>query len=216
MKKVLLTIMWIIIFIGVSSLAINLYICSSTKNQIISIDELNNDYDAILVLGCKVDGNRPSLMLSRRLEKAIDVYNSLNSKFLLSGDHGKKEYDELNVMNDYLKTYSISSDDIFLDHAGFSTYDSIYRAKNIFGVKKIVIITQNYHLYRSLYLANKLGIEAYGVSADDIPYKSIMIKNEIREYLARTKDFFKGIVQPQSKYLGELIDIHGSGTVTLD
>ena len=83
----------------------------------------------------------------------------------MSGDHGRVSYDEVNTMKDYAINDGIPSDDIFMDHAGFSTYDSMYRAKEIFGVKKIVIVSQKYHLTRALYIAKKLGIEAYGVSA---------------------------------------------------
>ena len=104
-------------------------------------------------------------------------------------------------MRDYLLDYNIKEEDIFLDHAGFSTYDSIYRAKYIFDVKKIIIITQKYHMYRALYLANKLDIEAVGIEANDIPQKGVMIKNRIREVLSRDKSFIYGLIKPKSKYL---------------
>ena len=107
-----------------------------------------------------------------------------------------------------------SSKDIFLDHAGVNTYDSLYRAKYIFEAKKIVIVTQKYHMYRALYLANKLDLDAVGIVADDIPQKMIMLKNEIREILSRDKNFFKGIIKPKSKYLGEIIPLNQDGIVT--
>ena len=137
----------------------------------------------------------------------VDVYNLLHKKIILSGDHGKKNYDEVNVMRNYILD-DVDSNDIFLDHAGFSTYDSIYRAKYIFNAKKIAIVTQKYHMYRALYLANKLDIEAIGIVAEDIPQKIIMFKNEIREILSRDKNFFQGIFKPQSKYLGETISLY--------
>ena len=186
---------------------------SSTKSRIVSIDSLNDDYDAILILGCRVNGNSPSLMLARRLDKGIDVYNKLHTKVLLTGDHGNNDYDEVNVMRDYIID-NVESKDIFLDHAGFNTYDSLYRAKYIFEAKRIVIVTQEYHMYRALFLANQLDLDAVGVVADDIPQKGIMLKNEIREIFSRDKNFIKGIFKPKGKYLGEIIPLNQDGIVT--
>ena len=215
MKKKILLIIFIITIIGLLATAfVNIHMINTTKNQIVHLDSIKDTpFDAILVLGCKVENNYPSMMLTNRLEKAMETYQKLNTKLLLSGDHGTKEYDEVEVMKNYLLDSKINIKDIFLDHAGFNTYDSIYRAKYIFGAKKIVIVTQKYHLYRALYLANQLGIEAYGIEADDIPYRSIMIKNEIREILARDKNFIKAIFKPQSKYLGEKISLLEDGNV---
>ncbi len=215
MKKKILLIIFIITIIGLLVTAfVNIHMINTTKNQIVHLDSIKDtSFDAILVLGCKVENNYPSMMLTNRLEKAMETYQKLNTKLLLSGDHGTKEYDEVEVMKNYLLDSKINIKDIFLDHAGFNTYDSIYRAKYIFGAKKIVIVTQKYHLYRALYLANQLGIEAYGIEADDIPYRSIMIKNEIREILARDKNFIKAIFKPQSKYLGEKISLLEDGNV---
>ncbi len=213
-KKIILIISSIILFVCILTLFINLYMINSTKNKIVDINSLNNDYDAIIVLGCRVNGDSPSLMLVKRLDKGIDVYNKINTKIILTGDHGKNSYDEVNVMRDYLLSSNINSRDIFMDHAGFNTYDSIYRAKYIFEAKKVVIVTQEYHMYRALYLADKLDLDAVGVVADDIPYKSIMLKNEIREILSRDKNFFKGIFKPQSKYLGEIIPLTNDGSIT--
>lgn len=213
-KKIGKLLILIIVLVTLMTLCINLYMINSTSNQIVNIDKLDNEYDAILVLGCKVDGNTPSLMLSRRLEKAKEVYNKLGTKLLLTGDHGKNNYDEVNVMKDYLLDYNIDSKDIFLDHAGFNTYDSLYRAKYVFEAKKIVIVTQRYHMYRALYLANRLDLEAVGVVADDIPQKMIMVKNKIREILSRDKNFFVGLIKPESKYVGEVISLDQDGVVT--
>lgn len=214
MKKIVLIIISIIILIiSLLTLFINLRMINSTKDQIVDINSLKGDFDAIIVLGCKVNDNVPSLMLARRLEKGIDVYNKLNTKIILTGDHGRNEYDEVNVMRDYILD-SIPSKDIFLDHAGFNTYDSIYRAKYVFEAKKVVIVTQKYHMYRALYLANSLDLDAVGVVADDIPQKIIMLKNEIREILSRDKNYFLGIFKPKSKYLGEIIPLNQDGIVT--
>ena len=218
MKRLFLFLLLVTIIGIISTIFINIYMINSTKNQIIKIDKLsdNLEVDAILILGCKAYEDRPSLMLAKRLERGIDIYNKLHTKILLSGDHGRKEYDEVDVMTDYIIDSKISSNDIFQDHAGFNTYDSIYRAKYIFDIKKMIIVTQEYHMYRALYLANKLEIDAIGVVADDIPQKGVMLKNEIREILSRDKNFFKGIIKPKSKYLGEKISIKGVSNVELN
>ena len=209
-KKIIITLFVFIIVIIGSTFIINLHMINSSKDRIIDNPNIDN-VDAILVLGCKAYQDHPSLMLEERLLKAIDVYNETNYKLLLSGDHGTYEYDEINVMANYMIDNDIPKEDIFVDHAGFNTYDSIYRAKYVFGAKKVLIITQEYHMYRALYLAEKLGLEAYGIVANDIPYKGIMLKNQIREILSRDKNFFKAIIKPESKYLGEMIDLKGNG-----
>ena len=102
-----------------------------------------------------------------------------------------------------------------MDHAGFSTYESIYRAKDIFEAKKVVIVTQEYHLYRALYIANQLGLEAYGVGADPRQYVGATYR-ELREILARDKDFIKCIFKPEPTYLGDTIPVSGNGDITND
>ena len=211
-KKIFITLLVLLSFIIVGTIYINLHMINSTKNKIVANKKIDN-IDAILVLGCKAYSDRPSLMLEQRLLKAIDVYKEFNTKLLLSGDHGQKDYDEIAVMANYLLNKNIPHEDIFVDHAGFNTYDSIYRAKYIFNAKKIVIVTQRYHMYRALYIAQKLDIDAVGIVADDIPYKTIMIKNEIREIFSRDKNFFKVIIKPQSKYLGDSIDLNGNSNI---
>lgn len=213
-KKIIITLVSIILILSLLTLFINLHMINSTKDQIVDINSLKGEFDAIIVLGCKVNGPDPSLMLASRLEKGKEVYNKLGTKLLLTGDHGKNYYDEVNVMRDYLLDYNIDSKDIFLDHAGFNTYDSIYRAKYIFEAKRVVIVTQKYHMYRALYLANSLDLEAVGVIADDIPQKGIMLKNEIREILSRDKNYFLGLFKPKSRYLGEVIPLNQDGIVT--
>ena len=126
-----------------------------------------------------------------------------------------KNYDEVNVMKDYLISRKIPSSDIFMDHAGISTYDSIYRAKHIFKAKKIIIVTQKYHLYRALYIAKTLNIEAYGVASNPRIYAN-QLPRDIREFLARTKDFIKVHLKLKSKYLGEEILLTENGNITND
>ena len=172
--------------------------------------------DCILILGAGVRNNAPSPMLEDRLQKGIELYNkNISNKIIMSGDHGREEYDEVNIMKDFAIDKGVKSEDIFMDHAGFSTYESIYRAKEIFEAKKIIIVTQSYHLYRALYIANSLGIEAYGVSADLRTYTN-QLSREIREIVARDKDFIKCIYKPKPTYLGDTIPVSGNGDITND
>lgn len=216
MKKTFKIILMVAIIFVITTIFINVYMIESTKNNIIDVNdiELIENIDAVVVLGCKAYAEGPSLMLKKRLDKTIELYNKVNNKIILTGDHGTKEYDEVNVMKNYVLENKIPRQDVFLDHAGFNTYDSLYRVKEVFNARKIVVITQKYHLYRALYIAKHLGIEAYGIIADDIPYKGIMIKNEIREILSRDKNFFKVILKPKSKYLGDKINLDGDANIT--
>ncbi len=222
-KKLLLIISIVILSIVVLCttivLTINGIVKVKTKDKIIESEEASklSNIDCILVLGCGVRANgEPSHMLEDRLLCGIDLYNKkVSPKMLMSGDHGQPEYDEVNTMKNFAISKGVPSADIFMDHAGFSTYESIYRAKEIFGAKKVVIITQKYHLYRALYIAEKLGVEAYGVSSDYRSYVGQSIR-DIREILARNKDFFTLIVKPEPTYLGDKISVNGNGDVTND
>lgn len=206
--------------LGVSLvLCINGYILRSTADQLLTPDEAAQlqDVDCILVLGCYVHENgQPSAMLADRLQTAVSLYqNSDIPKLLMSGDHGQKHYDEVNAMKQYALDADIPSSDVFMDHAGFSTYESIYRARDIFLTKKIVIVTQKYHLHRALHIANALGLEAYGVSADSHSYSGQFYR-EVREVLARSKDFVISVFQPEPTYLGDVIPAYGDGDLTND
>lgn len=199
--------------------AINARVIKSARGRI--IDEQTAaclyDFDCIIVLGCQVrsDG-APSHMLEDRLKRGVALYElGAAPKLLMSGDHGTEEYDEVDAMKRYAVDAGIPSVDVFMDHAGFSTYETIYRAKEIFGADKVIIVTQEYHLYRALYIAKQLGIKAYGVPADYRQYSG-QLSRDVREILARVKDFGMGILQPEPTYLGPAIPISGSGDLTND
>lgn len=218
MKKIIISGLIIIILIFSTILSINIYMKYSTKKLILNEDEYLkiNNIDCILVLGAGVRNNTPSPMLKDRLDVAIELYKKkIAPKIIMSGDHGRKNYDEVNIMKEYAIKEGVPSENIFMDHAGFSTYESIYRVKNIFKAKKIVVVTQKYHLYRSLYIAKKLGIKAYGISSDERIYVG-QFKRDIREIIARNKDFIKCIFKPKSKYLGNTIPVSGNGDITND
>ena len=218
MKKLLKYGIIVIIIIALIVLGINLYVRISTNKQIIKENDYTelSDVDCIIILGAGIWGDKPSPMLEDRLLEGIKLYqNGASDKIIMSGDHGRKEYDEVSIMKNYAIEKGIPSENIFMDHAGFSTYESIYRAKDIFQAKKIVIVTQKYHLYRALYIANQLGLEAYGVGADPRQYVGATYR-ELREILARDKDFIKCIFKPEPTYLGDTIPVSGNGDITND
>lgn len=207
----------IIVFVfALVILFINFYVVSSTKSSFVTDYKNLGDVDCIIILGAGVRDGNPSPMLEDRLLKGIELYKNLVSgKIIMSGDHGRKDYDEVNVMKSYAIENGINSSDIFMDHAGFSTYETMYRAKEVFKAKKVVIVTQQYHLYRALYIAKKLGLEAYGVNSDQRRYAGQFYR-DIREVLARNKDFVKCIFKPFPTYMGDEIPVSGNGDVTND
>lgn len=222
-KKRLKKIMIIAITLGVIGCAyvfgVNAYMKHTVSNHIVASKEAValEDIDCILVLGCKVwDNGTPSAMLGDRLERGVELYRlGVAPKLLMSGDHGQVEYDEVNAMKEYAKEQGIASEDIFMDHAGFSTYETVYRAKEIFEADNIIIVSQKYHLYRALYIAEKLDVKAVGVSADLRTYSGQKMR-DLREILARDKDFFNCIIKPEPTYLGEKIPVSGNGNLTND
>lgn len=212
---IILLIFTIICLSGV--LGIDYYVKASAADKILSAQEAAQltDVDCILILGCGVyEDGVPSPMLEDRLLQGCELYElGAAPKIIMSGDHGEEDYDEVGVMKNFAIERGIPSEDIFMDHAGFSTYESAYRAKKIFEADKIIIVTQKYHLYRAIYTANALGIEAYGVGSDPREYAGQAYR-DIREILARNKDFFTAIFKPEPTFLGEAIPVNGNGDVT--
>ena len=202
---------------AVAVLVINLRVKSYVKDRIVTVEDLpDKKFDCILVLGAGLTNKTtPSPMLEDRILKGIELYkNGASPRLLMSGDHGRNNHDEVGVMRDYAIGKGVSGGDIFMDHAGFSTYESIYRAEYIFDVKTVVIVTQAFHLERAVYIAKQLGLDAYGVSADLRDYGSILY-NQARDVLARVKDFFMVIFRPEPTYLGDKISLKENGEVTL-
>lgn len=186
---------------------------------ILDLNDLPKNNNAIIVLGAGVrsDGT-PSDILADRLESSVEAYNSgLGNTFVLSGDHGREDYNEVGAMKRYILKSDIDEKVIFMDHAGFSTYDTMYRAKEIFKVDKAIIVTNEYHLPRALYIARKMGIDAYGLKSDKREYQ-LMDSYKKRELLAQLKDFvYVNILKPEPKFLGEAIPVSSSdGRVTED
>ena len=170
LKKLLLVLGVLCLAVAILFVSVNARVIRSSSPRLISADAATNleNVDCILVLGSSVQPNGTlNRVVWERVDTALALYESgVSERLLMSGDHGKVNYDEVNAMKQYCVDKGVNPDVIFLDHAGFNTYDSIYRAKAIFGVQKMIIVSQEYHLYRAVYIANKLGIEAYGVAAE--------------------------------------------------
>ena len=199
-------------------LLLNVYMFEYSNRYFLTVEEAAEmEFDCVLVLGAGVWGDSPSHMLEERLNKGIEVYKTgCTDRLLMSGDHGWQDYDEVNVMKNFAVDSGAVSNHVFMDHAGFSTYESMYRARDVFQVKSVVIVTQKYHLYRAVYNARKLGLDAYGVCADGQYNYDIFVRsyNNSREALARCKDFIWCIFKPEPTYLGEAIPISASGELT--
>lgn len=194
----------------------NAIVVGRASEAIVTAEEAADyDADAILVLGAQVnsDGN-PSWVLQDRLDNAIALYRAgAAPKIIMSGDHGTVGYDEVRAMKQYAINAGVPADDIFCDHAGFSTYESMHRAKNVFGAKRVVVSTQNYHLYRALYDALGLGLDAVGVPAEGHTFKQQLLW-DVREIPARSKDLVKVAIQAPPTFGGDPISLDGPGSVT--
>lgn len=196
----------------------NFIVIKKTESNLVALEEAAelSDVDCAVILGAGVREGKPTPMLRDRLLVGIDLYKSgAVKKLIMSGDHGSTDYDEVNIMKSFAVENGIPDEDIFMDHAGFSTYETIYRAREIFEADNIIIVSQKYHLYRALYIAEKLGIKSVGVSADLDTYRG-QTKRDLREILARDKDFFKCIFKPKPTYLGDKIPVSGDGNLTND
>jgi len=198
---------------------VNLYMVRAQDARILPPEEAARleGVDCILVLGAKVMASgAPSHMLEDRCRRAVALYEAGAAPVLLmSGDHGQWEYDEVTAMKQYAVDHGVPSSAVFMDHAGFSTYDSLYRARDVFRAKKVIVVTQRYHLFRALYIARRLGLDARGVACDYRPYAT-QAQNSAREFLARCKDFAKCVVAPAPKYLGPPIPLYLDGDLTND
>lgn len=217
-KRVLIIFGLLTVIASCSIILIDQYVQRTGSNYVFKPHQ-SPESDAILVLGAYVfpDGTL-SYMLNDRLDQAYELYvNGKAGKILVSGDHGRKNYDEVNTMKKYLINKGVPPEDVFMDHAGFNTYESVYRVRDIFQVKKVIIVTQGYHLTRAVFIARELGLEACGVASDLHNYGEVMTIYRFRETAARNKDFFMAkLLRPQPTFLGETIPITGDGRVTDD
>lgn len=203
--------------VGVLFVVFQIWIVRSQAPDIFAVDAVFGDWQAVIVPGASVlRSGAPSDVLADRLLTALELYeNGRAEKFLLSGDDGQDGYDEVSAMRDFLLDRGVPGEDIFLDHAGFDTYDTLYRAQAIFGVTSAIIVTQEFHLPRALFIADALGIKNVGVIADRQPYVKAFIFS-LREWPARFKALFDVVVHTKPTYLGGRIDITGDGQQTWD
>lgn len=215
-----LKLLLILIFAGILTAGgINWFVIRRSGKEIQSLQKLasqkSRKADAVVVLGAKVrkDGSM-SLMLKERVDLGIQAYKQgLADRIIMSGDHGTGGYDEVSTMKTYAIEQGVPSEYIFKDHAGFSTYETMYRAKDVFRAKSIIVVTQKYHLYRAVYDAEALGLEVKGIACDKAVYKGDKAR-KFREAIARVKDFGYTAVKPKPKYLGKAIPVSGNGNVT--
>ncbi|HNU91596.1 MAG TPA: ElyC/SanA/YdcF family protein [Spirochaetota bacterium] len=168
---------------------------------------------AAILLGAGVySGRRVSPVVYDRILAAVELYRSGRvGKILISGDHGTPYYDEVNTIHHWLRKKAVPERDIFTDYAGFSTYDSIVRAKEVFEVQTAILVTQEYHLPRALHIASSLGIDAQGLVADRRGYRHI-VRYTAREIPARVKDYFyANMLKPAPRHHGRPVPITGDG-----
>lgn len=216
LKIVLITAAALLVLSVAGFAAVQALVINTAGPAIKPLDELE-PADAVLVLGARVyEDGTPSHILQYRLDYGLAVYEAgLVPKIIVSGDHGNKDYNEVRAMKQYLLDRGVPKEDIFMDHAGFDTYDSMYRARDVFCVQSLIVSTQRYHLYRSVYIAKQLGLEVQGYAAPDITTKKLY--NNLRESLARVKAVLDvDLLHRSPKYLGEAIPISGSGLETED
>ncbi len=200
-------------------LAVNVYMILNGERFIEKDAAAFTHKQVALIPGARILGkNTVSYILADRLDAGIELYRAGKvDKLLVSGDHGQPEYDEVNVMRRYLLAAGIPARDIFMDHAGFDTYDSVYRAQAIFGVKSMIIVSQRFHLYRAIYIAQALDIDVAGMDATHRDYgDKTMLHNDVRETMARVKAFFDVLLHIGPTYLGVQIPITGDGRLTND
>lgn len=221
LKKVVAFIFILCVILAQIPILINAYVYEYANRYVLTVEEAKaHNVDCVLVLGAGVKNGAPTHILQERIYRGVEVFNTgCTNRILMSGDHGRVDYDEVNTMKQFaIDNAGAVATNILMDHAGFSTYESMYRAKEVFQVKSLIIITQEFHLYRAIYDARRLGLEAYGVAADGYFNFSFTKEfyNDSREFLARVKDFFWCMLQPEPTYLGEVIPITSPGEATDD
>lgn len=168
--------------------------------------------DVALVLGASVYRGKPSPVLAARADTAIELYRAQKvAKILVSGDDGDRAHDEVTPVRKYLVEAGVAPEDIFLDHAGFDTYSSMYRAVRVFGAEKVIVVTQDFHMPRALWIARHLGMPAVGLVAND---SDGPLSDYVREVPASLKAFLDVVFKRQPRYLGDPIPLSGTGTST--
>lgn len=212
---------WLVYFLvfGLWSLWLIQQRVNAFENYIVNdcLTDISAQRPAVLVLGAAVyDGNLISTVFADRLDTAINLYQAgLVRKIIVSGDHGRNGYDEVNAAKNYLLEKKIPAQDIFLDHAGFDTYDSIYRAKQIFKADTFLVVTQDFHLPRALYIAKRLDLDVWGCRADKRFYDNASYM-EKREGLAKIKAWLDVNLGAKPRFSGVSFNLDDDGRQTWD
>jgi SanA protein len=168
-----------------------------------------------IVFGAGIKDGEPGYALKQRLDAGIQLVQAGKVQLLLlSGDNGEDKHNELQVMAKYCKAKGVDTTKIFLDYAGFDTYSTLYRAKEVFGVQEAVLISQKYHLARAVYIAKNLGINCQGFASKQAG-RFTTRKGRIREYAASIKAGADCIRHRKPKYLGEKISLDGPSNFSL-
>lgn len=220
LKFALLGLGALIVVVVVVVAVANIATVATTRAQVRTVDAFAREVqqqpvDAVVVLGASVypDGT-PSDMLADRLEVAVDLYQAGAAKaIIVSGDNRSSHYNESDAMKAYCVALGVPSQDVFVDHGGVGTYESMYRARHLFGAQRIVVVTQAYHLYRAMFAADCLGMQAWGVPCDKGAYDNQRAYS-IREVLARTKDFYAALLRLPVDTAGEAVSLNDSGDLT--
>jgi SanA protein len=212
----LLAVVAVVLLMVIVVLACNLAVTRSTGDNIVKSVQDAPTAECAIILGALVyqDGT-PSSMVADRLTTGIALYKAGKvKKLLISGDHGQTTYDEVNAMLKYCLDRGVPDEDVFTDHAGFDTYDTMYRARDVFQVKDCLVVTQGFHLSRAVYTARSLGLDATGVRADIQTYPGGS-RFALREWPARVKAVFQlKLTHPEPRFLGPVIPIDGDGRAT--
>jgi len=204
------------LLVPVLILLLNMIVLNGGIKYIVEAGSFSGAHTAIVPGAYVYPDGRLCDMLVDRLETAILLYRQGKvKKILMTGDHGLTSYDEVNSMRKYAESRGIPATDVFMDHAGFCTYDSMFRAREVFQVDSAVIITQNFHLPRAVYIARQLGLPAVGLSADRHIYAGSEVY-DLREIPARVKAFAQVAFNDQPRFLGPVISISGDGRSTHD
>lgn len=239
-RKIMLTILVIVVFIIASILSVSQHIKTLENDNIIgrykegtntasdAIYKRATDFEAeaIIVPGAAILSDKtPSPVLKARLDVAVDLYNKNVARRILltgDGDNSQDYYDEISSMLAYIKEQGIPDEDIFCDHKGYSTFESMVRAKQVFGINRAIVVSQTFHLPRAVYIGQKMDMKTRGIASDQVGPKEInrgFFRDEnreliLREIMARNKDFFILKFKEKPNLTDEKIDINGDGTRT--
>ena len=205
-----------VLIVGVA----NVVTVATTRDRVVTVEGAatvlaGDAADAVVVLGASVyaDGT-PSDILADRLEVACDLYKSGAARaIIVSGDNRTSHYNESDAMKAYCGELGVPGEDVYVDHAGNTTYESMWRARHVFGADRIIVATQAYHLYRAMFAADCLGMQAWGVPCDKGAYDNPRAYS-VREVLARTKDIYAALLRLPVDTAGEAVSLNDSGDLT--